>query len=173
MMGQCRVSDAARQTGKHEQQVCKLQFTIRDHLPMRLSPSRSQAIGNFHRPAAKACSVVLLFLFISGVAVPQRQWVTAAVRACKKLLKKTSTKIHDYNLIEMHEDFAAQYLACEKDLDLQCWHLGNLLRLPSLRFRTQLNYKTATLSARSSCPLLEGSSGIPNVFRPPPGLFVC
>ena len=46
------------------------------------------------------------------------------VMACKNLLKKTGRKIDDYDLIEMHEAFAAQYLACEKDLDLQCWHLG-------------------------------------------------
>ena len=46
------------------------------------------------------------------------------VMACKNLLKKTGGKIDDYDLIEMREAFAAQYLACEKDLDLQCWHLG-------------------------------------------------
>ncbi|MCK5680687.1 acetyl-CoA C-acyltransferase, partial [bacterium] len=35
-----------------------------------------------------------------------------------KLLKKTGVKMSEIELIELNEAFAAQYLACEKGLDL-------------------------------------------------------
>lgn len=38
------------------------------------------------------------------------------VYSVNNLLKKTGHKVEDYDLIEMHEAFAAQYLACEKQL---------------------------------------------------------
>ena len=40
------------------------------------------------------------------------------VPATKKLLQKTGVKMSDIELIELNEAFAAQYLACEKGLDL-------------------------------------------------------
>jgi acetyl-CoA C-acetyltransferase len=40
------------------------------------------------------------------------------VPATEKLLKKTGLKLSDMGLIELHEAFAAQYLACEIGLDL-------------------------------------------------------
>ncbi|MEG1931684.1 MAG: thiolase family protein, partial [Pygmaiobacter sp.] len=40
------------------------------------------------------------------------------VPATKKLLKKINMKIEDFGLIEINEAFAAQYLACEKELGL-------------------------------------------------------
>ena len=40
------------------------------------------------------------------------------VPATQKLLKKTGIKLTDIELIELNEAFAAQYLACEKGLDL-------------------------------------------------------
>jgi acetyl-CoA C-acetyltransferase len=40
------------------------------------------------------------------------------VPATQKLLAKTGVKLADIELIELNEAFAAQYLACEKGLDL-------------------------------------------------------
>jgi acetyl-CoA C-acetyltransferase len=40
------------------------------------------------------------------------------VPATGKLLQKTGVKLSDIELIELNEAFAAQYLACEKGLDL-------------------------------------------------------
>lgn len=40
------------------------------------------------------------------------------VPATRKLLKKTGIKLEDIQLVELNEAFAAQYLACEKLLDL-------------------------------------------------------
>lgn len=40
------------------------------------------------------------------------------VPATQKLLQKVNIPLHDIQLIELHEAFAAQYLACEKLLDL-------------------------------------------------------
>ena len=40
------------------------------------------------------------------------------VPSTQKLLKKTGVKLSDIELIELNEAFAAQYLACEKGLDL-------------------------------------------------------
>ncbi len=40
------------------------------------------------------------------------------VPATEKLLKQTGLKLADMGLIELHEAFAAQYLACEKGLEL-------------------------------------------------------
>jgi acetyl-CoA C-acetyltransferase len=41
------------------------------------------------------------------------------VPATEKLLRKTGLKLSDMGLIELHEAFAAQYLACEKGLGLE------------------------------------------------------
>lgn len=41
------------------------------------------------------------------------------VPATEKLLTKTGLKLSDMGLIELHEAFAAQYLACEKGLGLE------------------------------------------------------
>ncbi len=40
------------------------------------------------------------------------------IPATRKILKKTNTKLEDIGLIELNEAFAAQYLACEKELGL-------------------------------------------------------
>jgi acetyl-CoA C-acetyltransferase len=40
------------------------------------------------------------------------------VPATQKLLQKTGVKMSDIELFELHEAFAAQYLTCEKELDL-------------------------------------------------------
>lgn len=41
------------------------------------------------------------------------------VPATERIMAKTGLKLSDMGLIELHEAFAAQYLACEKGLDLQ------------------------------------------------------
>lgn len=38
------------------------------------------------------------------------------VPACHKLFKKTGTSVKDYDLVELNEAFASQYIACEKQL---------------------------------------------------------
>jgi len=40
------------------------------------------------------------------------------VPATRKLFKKTGIKMADIELVELNEAFAAQYIACEKELDL-------------------------------------------------------
>ena len=40
------------------------------------------------------------------------------VAAVKNLMAAQGTKIDDYDLAELHEAFAAQYIACEKDLEM-------------------------------------------------------
>ena len=40
------------------------------------------------------------------------------VPATEKIMAKTGLKLSDIGLIELHEAFAAQYLACEKGLEL-------------------------------------------------------
>jgi len=56
---------------------------------------------------------------VSGIAMggcaPETMGESPVV-ACKNLMKKTGKKIDDWDLIEMHEAFAAQYLSCEKNL---------------------------------------------------------
>lgn len=46
----------------------------------------------------------------------------APVPATEKIMKKTGLKLSDMGLIELHEAFAAQYLACEKGLGLEKEH---------------------------------------------------
>jgi acetyl-CoA C-acetyltransferase len=41
------------------------------------------------------------------------------VPSTQKLLEKTGVRLEDIGLIELNEAFAAQYLACEKDLGLR------------------------------------------------------
>jgi len=38
--------------------------------------------------------------------------------AIRKAAEKAGVKVHDFDLVEINEAFAAQYLACEKELDL-------------------------------------------------------
>jgi acetyl-CoA C-acetyltransferase len=40
------------------------------------------------------------------------------VPAIKKAAERTGMKVHDFDLVEVNEAFAAQYLACEKELEL-------------------------------------------------------
>jgi len=56
---------------------------------------------------------------ISGIAMggcPPETMGESPVLSVQNLLKVTGRKVNDYDLIEMHEAFAAQYLACEKIL---------------------------------------------------------
>eukprot|EP00668_Euglena_longa_P032939 GGOE01042426.1.p1 GENE.GGOE01042426.1~~GGOE01042426.1.p1 ORF type:complete len:422 (-),score=62.98 GGOE01042426.1:161-1288(-) len=56
---------------------------------------------------------------VTGIAMggcPPEVMGESPVISIKNLLAKTGKKVDDYDLIEMHEAFAAQYLACEKAL---------------------------------------------------------
>ena len=53
---------------------------------------------------------------VVGVDPDYMGW--APVPATEKIMKKTGLKLSDMGLIELHEAFAAQYLACEKGLEL-------------------------------------------------------
>jgi len=53
---------------------------------------------------------------VSGCDPKMMGW--GPVPSTKKLLQKTGVKLSDIELIELNEAFAAQYLACEKGLDL-------------------------------------------------------
>ena len=52
----------------------------------------------------------------SGVA-PERMGI-GPVPAVRKVLEKTATKLDDVDLVELNEAFAAQVVACERDLGL-------------------------------------------------------
>jgi acetyl-CoA C-acetyltransferase len=54
---------------------------------------------------------------VVGVEPDYMGW--GPVPATEKIMAQTGLKVFDMGLIELHEAFAAQYLACEKGLDLQ------------------------------------------------------
>ncbi len=84
---------------------------LNDGAAMLLLASRAQAqalglkiLGRIHSSAVAGCDPKIM------------GW--GPVPSTQKLLKKTGVKISDIELIELNEAFAAQYLACEKGLDL-------------------------------------------------------
>jgi len=84
---------------------------INDGASALILMSREKAISLGLKPLAT----------ITGIAAggnPPEVMGESPVVSVKNLLKKTGRKIDDYDVIEMHEAFAAQYLACEKQLGL-------------------------------------------------------
>ncbi len=53
----------------------------------------------------------------AGAAVHPREMGLSPVPATRKLLSRTGLRLHDFNLIELNEAFAAQVLAVERELD--------------------------------------------------------
>lgn len=100
---------------------------INDGASALILMSREKAISLGLKPLATITgwlamqsSEVFCFTFL-GIAAggnPPEVMGESPVVSVKNLLKKTGRKIDDYDVIEMHEAFAAQYLACEKQLGL-------------------------------------------------------
>jgi acetyl-CoA C-acetyltransferase len=77
---------------------------------MLMRKSRADELGA--KPLAK-----IVGFSVVGVDPDIMGW--GPVPATEKLLKETGLKLSDMGLIELHEAFAAQYLACEKGLGLE------------------------------------------------------
>lgn len=77
---------------------------------MLMRKSRADELGA--KPLAK-----IIGFSVVGVDPDYMGW--GPVPATEKFLKETGMKLSDFGLIELHEAFAAQYLACEKGLGLE------------------------------------------------------
>lgn len=82
---------------------------INDGASALLLMSREKATSLGLKPLATVSGIAM------GGCAPETMGESPVV-SVKNLLQKTGKKIDDYDLIEMHEAFAAQYLACEKAL---------------------------------------------------------
>jgi len=84
---------------------------INDGASAMLLMSRDKAKSLGLKPLASVTGLGL------GACAPEIMGVSP-VESVKDLMKRTGHKISDYDRVELNEAFAAQYLACEKELGL-------------------------------------------------------
>jgi acetyl-CoA C-acetyltransferase len=102
-------------------------------------------------------------------AVDPRLMGIGPVPAVQKLLRKTNTRLEDYELVELNEAFAAQVLACERELHFDperlnvnggAIALGHPIGCTGARIVTTLLYEMKKRSAKMGLATLCVSGGM-------------
>ena len=76
-----------------------------------------QFLCQLHPTLTPLPSIRLITAVAMGGCAPETMGCSP-VASVRNLLAQNGAKVDDYDAIELHEAFAAQYIACEKDLEL-------------------------------------------------------